>query len=69
MFNDEESTIKSLPILLNVIEDNKKKSRLSAENTTVQISLATIYDLITYWEQKGEQKMELMKQKVKAVLR
>ena len=66
---NEELTIKALPMLLNVIEDNKKKSRLSAENTTVQISLATIYDLITYWEQKGEQKMELMKQKVKAVLR
>ena len=66
---NEELTIKALPMLLNVIEDNKKKSRLSAENTTVQISLATIYDLITYWEQKGEQKMELMKQKVKVVLR
>lgn len=66
---DEDLTIKSLPMLLNVIEDNKKKSRLSAENTIVQINLATIYDLITYWEQKGEQEVELMKQKVKAVLR
>ena len=69
MSNDEEVTITSLPILLNMIEDNKKKSRLSAENTTVQISLATIYDFMVYMEQKGEQEVELMKQKVKAVLR
>lgn len=66
---DEDVTITSLPILLNMIEDNKKKSRLSAENTTVQISLATIYDFMVYMEQKGEQEVELMKQKVKAVLR
>ena len=65
----EDLTIKSLPMLLNVIEDNKKKSRLSAENTTVQISLATIYDFMVYMKQKGEQEVELMKQKVKAVLR
>lgn len=65
---NEELTISSLPILLNVIEDNKKKSRLSAENTTVQISLATIYDFMMYMEQKGEQEVELIKQKVKAVL-
>ena len=66
---DENLTIKSLPMLLNIIEDNKKKSRLIAENTTVQISLATIYDFMVYMEQKGEQEVELMKQKVKAVLR
>lgn len=65
---DKDLTIKSLPMLLNVIEDNKKKSRLSAENTTIQISLATIYDFMVYMEQKGEQEVELMKQKVKAVL-
>ena len=65
----EDLTITSLQILLNVIADNKKKSRLSAENTTVQISLATIYDFMVYMEQKGEQEVELMKQKVKAVLR
>ena len=65
---NEELRIKSLPMLLNVIEDNKKKSRLSAENTTIQISLATIYDFMVYMEQKGEQEVELMKQKVKAVL-
>lgn len=64
----EGLTIKSLPMLLNVIEDNKKKSRLSAENTTIQINLATIYDFMVYMEQKGEQEVELMKQKVKAVL-
>ena len=64
----EDLTIKSLPMLLNIIEDNKKKSRLSAENTTIQISLATIYDFMVYMEQKGEQEVELMKQKVKAVL-
>lgn len=66
---NEELTITSLPILLNIIEDNKKKSRLSAENTTVQLSLATIYDFMMYMEQKGEQEIELMKQRVKAVLR
>ena len=66
---DEDLTIKSLPILLKMMEDNKKKSRLSAENTTVQISLATIYDFMVYMEQKGEQEVELMKQRVKAVLR
>ena len=66
---NEDLTIKSLPMLLSVIEDNKKKSRLSAENTTVQISLATIYDFMVYMKQKGEQEVELMKQKVKAVLR
>lgn len=65
---NEEPIIKSLPILLNVIEDNKKKSRLSAENTTVQISLAIIYDFMVYMEQKDEKEVELMKQKVKAVL-
>ena len=65
---DKDLTIKSLPMLLNVIEDNKKKSRLSAENTTIQISLETIYDFMVYMEQKGEQEVELMKQKVKAVL-
>lgn len=64
----EDLIIKSLAMLLNAIEDNKKKSRLSAENTTVQISLATIYDFMVYLEQKGEQEVELMKQKVKAVL-
>lgn len=66
---NKELTITSLPILLNIIEDNKKKSRLSAENTTVQISLATIYDFMMYMEQKGAHKVELMKQKVKAVLK
>ena len=65
---NEELRIKSLSILLEVVEDNKKKSRLSAENTTVQISLATIYDFMMYMEQKGEKEVELMKQKVKAVL-
>ena len=61
--------IESLPILLKLMEDNKKKSRLSAENKVVQISLATIYDFMVYMEQKGEKEVELMKQKVKAVLR
>lgn len=65
---NEELTIKSLPILLEIIKDNKKKSRLSAENTTMQISLATIYDFMMYMEQKGEHEVELIKQKVKAVL-
>lgn len=66
---NEELTIKSLPMLLEIIEDNKKKSRLNAENTTMQISLATIYDFMMHMEQKGEQKVELIKQKVKAILR
>lgn len=65
---DKDLTIKSLPMLLNVMRGNKKKSRLSAENTTIQISLAIIYDFMVYMQQKGEQEVELMKQKVKAVL-
>ena len=65
---NEELTINSLPILLNILEDNKKKSRLNAENTTVQISLATMYDFMGYMEQKGKHETELIKQKVKAVL-
>ena len=65
---NEELTINSLPILLNILEDNKKKSRLNAENTTVQISLATMYDFMVYMEQKGKHEAELIKQKVKTVL-
>jgi len=61
--------IKNIQSLLDLLDKYKKKSRISAETTYVKISLATIYDLITYWEQKGTQEMELMKQKVKAVLR
>lgn len=65
---NEELTIKSLPILLKVIEDSGFDSRVKAEATTVHVSLAVLYDLIAYIEQKGEQEVELMKQKVKAVL-
>ena len=32
---NDELTIESLPMLLEIIEDNKKNSRLSAENTTM----------------------------------
>lgn len=69
MFNDEELTIKSLPILLKVIEDSGFDPRVKAEATTIHVSLAVLYDLITYIEQKKNTEMELMKQKVKAVLR
>jgi hypothetical protein len=38
MFNDEESTIKSLPILLKVIEDSGFDPRAMAEATTIHVS-------------------------------
>ena len=69
MFNDEELTIKSLPILLKVIEDSGFDPRAMAEATTIHVSLAVLYDLIAYIEQKKDTEMEAFKQKVKAVLR
>ena len=67
MFNDEESTIKSLPILLNVIEDSGFDSRAMVEATTIHVSLAVLYDLIAYIEQKKDAEMEEFKQKVRAL--
>ena len=49
---DKDSTIKSLPVLLKLIEDNKWEPRITAENSSVQVSLATLYDLICYVERR-----------------
>ena len=67
MFNEEESTIKSLPILLNVIEESGFDPRVKAEATPIHVSLAVLYDLIAYIEQKKDAEMEEFKQKVRAL--
>ena len=66
---DKDSTIKSLPILLKLIEDNRRKPRITAENLSVQVSLATLYDLMGYVERKKNNEMELFKQKIRASVR
>ena len=66
---DKDSTIKSLPILLKLIEDNRRKPRITAENLSVQVSLAILYDLMGYVERKKDNEMELFKQRVRASVR
>ena len=67
-----ELLITNATTLHKLLCDNIKQSRAISENTVVHVSLAALYDLvydsIHYMGQKGEQEMELMKQKVKAVL-
>lgn len=67
-----ELLITNATTLHKLLRDNIEQSRVISENTVVHVSLAALYDLvydaIHYTEQKGEQEMELIKQRVKAVL-